>query len=225
MLPSLIYSCAGSPPMEGATPGICRTCGTAAVGLPWNAWVRDTFTDQDKLTGGTICCHACQFCFTDRNEILTRRTGKPKPQRMRNYSHFIVDGQWIALSKGDKRTMRDLLARQPEAAILAVSGQKHIIFRARPGWWQFEEQRLRPFPAELERLLPVVEQLYDGGFAKTDIESGRYPQHRILRFGVPAWQTAEASIRPLRGTARLELALFLAQREEKDDGDDTPADR
>jgi len=196
--------------------GVCRCCGLEGRGLHFEKWVPDTFTNWDSLRGGQIICEACQFCFTDRNEPLTRKTGKDKPQRMRNYSHFVTGkGEWIPCSKGDKRRMRELLADEPAVAIIAVSGQKHIIFRAQEGWWQFEEQTLRPFPADLARLLGIVEQLY-AGFSKADIETGRYPQHRIILFGVARWRELESEIKRARGTVRLSLALFLAQKEEDD---------
>jgi hypothetical protein len=211
----MIWSAAGRPAGDGLEHGVCRSCGCTGTGLPFDSWVRDTFTDWDKLRPGELVCHACQFCFTDRNDALTRLTGKDKPQRMRNYSHFVVGGKWMPLSKGDKRKMRKLLSSSPGVAIVAESGQKHIIFRAKPGWWQFEEQSLLPFPAELADLLDPVERLY-AGFSKAEIETGRYAQHRVLKFGVAEWGPLEAQIRPVRGTARLALALFLAQREEED---------
>lgn len=220
MASNRIWRAAGAPAGDGIIAGICRTCGFSATGSPWDEWVRDTFTDQDKLRPGEIVCYACQFCFTDRNEPLTKITGKDKPQRMRNYSHFVTGVTWTPLSKGQKREMRELLLASPDVAVIAESGQKHIIFRARPGWWQFEGHSLRPFPAELARLLPIVERLYNGGFSKADIETGRYPQHRIIKFGLVEWSQLEREVKPLRGSARLELALFLAQKEEDDESGD-----
>jgi hypothetical protein len=212
----IIWEAAGAPPLEGSKDGACRTCGARAVGMEFDTWVRSTFTDWDKLTGGEIICHACQFCFTDRNEQLTAITGKDKLQRMRNYSHFVSGGKWFPLSKGDKAVMRQLLMESPEVAVIAESGQKHLIFRARPGWWQFEDNCLLPFPGELQALLEVVDRLYAGGFAKAEIESGRYAQQRILQFGFEEWCELEARIRAKRGSYQLLLALFLAQRDQEE---------
>jgi hypothetical protein len=217
----ILYSAAGSPDYPGDAHGVCRTCGLDGEGLPFAKWVKPTFTDHDKLTAGEIICRACQFCFDDHVAELTRRVGKDKLQRMRNYSHFVVGGEWTPLSKGDKRRMRELLFADPDVAVIAVSGQKHIIFRARPGWWQIEEQSRRPFPRELAAVLDPVETLY-AGFAKAEIETGRYSQARILKFGFPRWRELDAAIKPLRGTPALELALFLAQREE--DESEQPGD-
>lgn len=89
--------------------------------------------DHDKLHDGSVVCHSCLFCFDDRSSALTTITGKDKPQRMRNYSHFVVNGRWHPLSKAAKPLMWQLLTQFPEVAVIAVSGQKHLIFRARPG--------------------------------------------------------------------------------------------
>lgn len=225
---TILYRAASIPPQAGDVIGTCRVCGDTGQGLAFEAWVRDTFMDWDKLVPGTILCQACQFAFAETSLLLAQRVGKDKPQRMRNYSHFVVGGEWRPISKGDKRQMADILLWQaPEVAIIAISGQKHLIFRALPGWWQIEEQATRPFPAQLIGTLGTIEQLYNAGFAKVEIETGRYSQARILAFGLAAWRPLEAVLRPLRGSLSLSLALFLAQKEAPDgslrDGDG-PAD-
>ncbi len=215
----ILYQAAGRPTMDGAETGVCRVCGAAGVGLVFDAWVRESFMDWDKLGPGEILCHACQFAFTDRSAPLGDRLQTGKPQRMRNYSHFVVGGVWYPVSKGDKRRMAEILLHlAPEVAVIAVSGQKHLIFRASPGWWQFEEQAVRPFPAQLATALQAVEALYGGGFAKSEIESGRYSQARIMAYGLAAWRAQEDIIKPLRGALSLALALFLAQRPQEEDG-------
>ena len=208
-----IYEAAGSPEMEGGVEGVCRGCGVAATGLLFERWVKDTFTNHDQLFQGSIICHACLFCFAEQNEVLTLKVGKPKLQKCRSYSHFIVDGQWHALSKGEKIQMKELIFQSPSVAIIAESGQKHLIFRAKPGWWQFEEQGMLPCPVVLHGLLANVESLYNAGASKTEIESGHYAQRTIRNIGIQAWRQMEAEIKPHRGSLPLSLALFLAQKE------------
>lgn len=214
----LIYRAAGEPEIahEGVA-GVCRACGAEGVGTPFGRWVRPTFNDHDKMLPGEIVCAACLFCFDEVSPLLTRMTGRDKMQRMRNYSHFVMDGRWIPLTKGEKRRMVELLRQEPEAAVIAVSGQKHIIFRARPGWWQIEEHGTLPFPDVLWPLMETVEALYNGGFGKGEIETGRYASHRMMKFGAGAFIELEARLRPHRGTLPLEFALFLAQKDETDD--------
>lgn len=201
--------------------GICRICGQTSSGIQFVDWVRPTFTDWDKLQPGTIICADCQFWFEERSKELACLVGKDKLQRMRNYSHFIVDGQWIPLSKGDKIRMAELLLGIPfpELAIVADSGQKHIAFRARrnppestSGWVQFEENALFVNPGDLCRLLYQIETLYDGGFAKYEIGSSTYNPYRIQRFGITAWYSIEEQLCHARGSLLFRLALFLAQK-------------
>lgn len=218
----MLYEAAGHPAMEGDVVGVCRACGETGTGVPFEDWVKDTFTNYGELRPGEILCQACQFAFDEHSALLAQRVGKDMPQRMRNYSHFVVAGEWIPLSKANKATMHNiLLNRSPDLAVIAISGQKHIIFRARPGWWQIEEQAVRPFPDDLREVLALVEELYQGGLSKGEIETGRYAQYRIMRFGFERWRKAEEALRPRRGGIAMQLAVFLAQKEESDgrDGD------
>ena len=215
----LLWKAANRPLGEGDASGTCRVCGLPGVGLSFTDWVRPTFTDWDKLQPGGILCQPCQFAFAEQSELLAARVSKEKPQRMRNYSHFVVGSEWVPLSKGDKAQMaRILLEESPEVAIVAVSGQKHIIFRAQPGWWQVEEQSCLADLPVLQRHLERVEALYNGGFSKGEIETGNYAQHRILKFGVGKWNAHEGSLRPFRQTALFQLAVFLAQKKGEQGG-------
>jgi hypothetical protein len=204
--------------------GQCKFCGQASEGLAFEKWVKLTFTDFDKLQVGEIVCNDCLFFFDEASAELAERMNKEKPQRMRNYSHFIVNGEWTPLSKGNKAQMRELLLGDvfPELAAIADSGQKHIVFRAtrnttgsKAGWVQFEEQKLYLKPDELRGLLAPVEKLYEE-FSKVEIESGDYAGYRILKFGMYRWLELENQIKAMRGKAIFSLALFLAQR--SDDG-------
>jgi len=218
----LIYASSNKPKYKNAH-GICRVCGAVRKGELFHKWVRPTFTDHDKLLDGDIVCNACLFCFDEQNLELTRRIGKDKPQRMRNYSHFVLNGEWLPLSKGDKDGMIRILAQRPETAVIATSGQKHIIFRAQLGWWQIEEQRSLPFPDTLFHLLGIVELMYSDGFSKGEIETGRYNQKRMLDFGLNRFMRLENELKPVRGALPLELAVFLSQKRKLDEYGRLPA--
>src|SRR5690606_32716206 len=131
MISHAIFKAAGEP--TGFTgeslseTGCCRLCGAGGAGVSFTDWVRPTFTDHDLLLPGEIVCKACLFCFQERTEWLMRRVGRDKPQRFRTYSHFVHQGTWHVLTKGDKEAMRALLAGDPDVALIAESGQKHII--------------------------------------------------------------------------------------------------
>jgi len=207
--------------------GICRICGQSGSGMAFEKWVRPTFTNRDLLFPGEIICDACTFWFEQQSTELQRRMGKDKPQRMQNYSHFVVAGEWMPLSKSDKSRMVELLLSNPfpELAAIADSGQKHIVFRARrnrpgqkSGWVQFEEQSLYVEPDELKALLGIIEELYDV-FSKSEIRTGEYKSYRIRDFGIDRWQKLDEQIRCQREKLLFSLALFLAQKR-SDDGSD-----
>jgi len=204
---------------------ICRICGEWGEGERFDDWVRPTFTDWDKLQPGDGICQTCLFWFDEQSEELAQRVEKDKKQRMRNYSHFLVGNEWIPLSKSDKPRMKALLFRSPfpTLAVIADSGQKHIIFRARQnfpdataGWVQFEEAAVYVRPSELAALLDTIEQLYVV-FSKSEIKTGNYAQHRIRKFGLERWHDLESAISVKRGGGLFQLALFLAQKGECDD--------
>jgi hypothetical protein len=208
---------------------ICRICGNDGIGSEWSSWVSDTFTNYDLLLPGEIICDDCRFWFGQKSDELQRRMRKDKPQKMQNYSHFIIGGEWRPVGKGDKSAMAQILTTPPfpEMAAVAVSGQKHLAFRARrnppggsAGWVQYEEQAVWVIQDDLRGLLKSIEALY-AGFSKSEIESGRYFPQRILRFGVDRWQELEACIKHKRSTVIFSLALFMAQRSE--DGNDEGA--
>ena len=169
MTPSdAVYRSAGAPAYQGDANGTCRLCGAAdAIGEPWGVWVKETFTGHDQLWPGAIVCRACLFCADDRNAALTVRTGREKPQRMRNYSHIVTaSGRWLPLMKNQKRELGAALldaVDPPIVAVVSLAGQKHLIMRARMGWWQIEESVMRPEPDRLAALLPPVEALYAAG--------------------------------------------------------------
>jgi len=200
--------------------GVCRFCGLEGRGMPFYKWVKPTFTDWDKLQPGSVACDECLFWFNERSEELAQRVGKEKPQRMRNYSHFIKDGEWTPLSKGDKARMAKMLLSTPfpELAAIAVSGQKHIVFRAprnapgqASGWVQVEEHSVFVEPEKLCALLDAIEELYKV-FSKGEIERGDYAAYRILKLGIERWQELESQLRTERGGQLFGLALFLAQK-------------
>lgn len=224
----LLYTAAGYEIIGSAEH--CWLCGGEAFDvIPLRQFIRPTFMDLDKAAApdSESVCGACAWCHVDRSAELAGRVGKSKLQRMRNYSHFITseDGQltWHPLSKADKRLMAKLLLSKPfpRLAVVAESGQKHIIFRAcinpagaGSGWVQFEERTMWSEPDRMRPLLGIMGRLLAGKFSKREIASGHYSQHRITKFGMKEFFTLEASLRQERGGETFALCLFLAQKEE-----------
>ena len=222
----LIHAAAGSPPYPADVAGHCRLCGAEGSGLPFAEWVKPTFTNWDLLRPGTIVCTACQFCTEHTSALLQARTGKDKPQRMVNYSHFVVGSEWLPLHKGQKAQMLAALRSSPAVAVIAVSGQKHLCFRARPGWWQIEELAARPDLARLEACLAPIQALYRI-FSKEEIAAETYAPHRMAQYaaayGMADLLAAQQVLRPHRGAQMFDLALYLAQKEADDGVERVPA--
>ena len=197
----------------------CRLCGSHEPGVPFAEWVKDTFTDFDRLLPGDTVCNDCLFWLDEKSTELMRRAGKDKLQKMRNYSHFVKGGQWTPYSKGDKAGMRRMLLEPPfpELAAIADSGQKHIVFKARrneigqsAGWIGFEEMPIWVEPDQLDERLTLLDEML-GIFSKGEIAGASYYPHRIMQYGLERWQVAEARVSHWRGSGLFALALFLAQ--------------
>jgi hypothetical protein len=200
-------------------------CGSLGDGEPFGKWVKPTFTDHDLLLPGDIICSDCLFWFDEKSERLAEMVGKNKAQRMRNYSHFIKNGVWTPLSKGDKWVMVEMLLSHPfpELAAIAESGQKHIVFRAEcnpvgssSGWVQFEEQSIFVVPDELSHLILLISGMLSS-FSKSEIDTGDYIQYRVISHGIDRWKEEERKIQDFRGSLLFNLALFLAQKGEENE--------
>jgi hypothetical protein len=197
-------------PIYGSIDGVCRITGKQSVGVPFNKWVRDTFTDIGNLHPGTIISNEAMFCFEEGSEYLQQKAGKDKPQRFRNYSHFVLNNEWHMKDKGQKEDMLTLTLSKPEICVIAETGQRHLVFKHKPGTWQFEDVTIYPDVDLLTYLHSLVYSLCCT-FSIDEVSSGQYSQHRILKHGVPYWRSAEDQIKEYRGTPIFLLSLFFAK--------------
>jgi len=199
-----------SQPIYGDTQGICRITGKESTGTPFHKWVRDTFTDIGSLHPGTIISNEAMFCFEEGSEYLQQKAGKDKPQRFRNYSHFVLNNEWHMKDKGQKSDMLTLLVSKPEICVIAESGQRHLLFKHKPGTWQFEDQTIYPDVDFLMYLHSLVYSLCCT-FSIDEVLSGQYSQHRIIKHGASLWREAESKLKQHRGTPMFSLSLFFAK--------------
>lgn len=81
----LVYRIGGNNIKYGAQKGICRITGKESIGISFNEWVKDTFTDHSSLFPGTIISNEALFCFDECSDIVMVQSGKEKPQRFRTY--------------------------------------------------------------------------------------------------------------------------------------------
>ncbi len=199
-------------PVFGETRGMCRVLGREAVGVPFSDWVKDTFTDTNLLFPGNIISNEAYFCFLDDNKYLQQKLGRSEMTRFRNYSHFVVNGNWYVFTKAQKKSMYLLLIEEdPEIAVISDSGQRHLVFRHRVGTWQLEDTIIERDKDLLVRLKTNMDLLLQEGFSKDEIQSGKYHQRKILRAGLNSWQLLERVIQNYRGSKIFDRALWLSQ--------------
>lgn len=206
----------------------CYLCGGPAFDpQPITRLLKSTFTDYNVARGdaGAGICAACAWWMQDKNTDLQTLLGRDKPQKARNYSLFLApDGAGEAkrthvLSKAQKREMASLLLSEqgiPDVAVIAVSGQKHLVFKARvnppgqrAGWVLYEEQHLWLDRLQFGELFDAVQALYRSGYSKEAIETGRYTFYPDSDRTV--WRMYEPLVRARRGSIELSLAVYLAQ--------------
>lgn len=205
----IIYACSNKP-VYGDIAGICRITGENSKGLLFNKWVKDTFTDLGYLKPGNIISNEALFCFDEASAVLQEKTGKDKLQRFRNYSHFVLNGEWFIKDKGQKEDMMNILLQCPEICVISESGQRHLVFKHQPGNWQYEDISIQPDIALFSFLQSRIHQM-SGTFSNDEIKSGGYLQYRIIKFGFTAWKKIEDEIKPYRGAALFDLALFFSK--------------
>lgn len=211
----------------------CWLCGgpTSGVGWPWQLAVAETFTNHTLAacpTSQTIC----QPCAAFASKATWERYAAERPElglktghamSWRCYSHLFVAPEHHECPT--RARWRELLLDPPEPpflAIVAESGQKHLIFRGRIARSrdvfpvQFEERSIWLQRAVFADCLIALERLYTLGFSKDSILSGRYHQGQMHAVGLRTWRQAEEALAPYRHTHPLLLALvgFVAQKQE-----------
>lgn len=197
------------PPLEQVPDTTCWLCGgdTKGIGLPTKKRILDTFTDHSwaRGQGSKSLCSGCSFCLSIRE--------------MRNYS---ILASPAGLRHPSRQDWREILFTPPEPPFvicLAVSGQKHLTFKAPVNYSReiftvaLEEQMIEVRPEQYSKCLKAVEALYVY-FTKEEISAGRYSQNRIRQCGMDHFMKLEEQLTPWRRSRLFELALYVAQRQE-----------
>lgn len=204
-----IYKIGGENIQYGTTPGTCRITGAKSHGILFSKWVKDTFNDWNSILPGSIISNEALFCFDEASEILKKKTGKDKLQRFRSYSHIIHNNEWFCLTKADKPQIFNLISNGASLVCLAESGQKHILFKHRPGFWQIENDFVYPDIDKFIVLHSHMCNLFAAGFSQQEIISGQYKNFRIIKAGHELWSHYENLINPFRGSALFDFCSFM----------------
>jgi len=139
-------------------------------------------------------------------------------EKFRSYHHFGGDYlPWEVATDSDKARIRQILLSPPKGAYAAVigDGQKHGAIYAEPGFGPVDcavyfvpaGATLRYDPVTLATQIHAVEQLVLAGADDAHIVSGRYQRPGIAMQS--ALILAEPVVRPIRGSALLDLCLYF----------------
>lgn len=195
-----IYQIGAQGATFGNIKGICRITGKQATGLPFDKWVKDTFTDHGALLPGNIISNEALFCFEEKSEIIQKLTGRDKPQCFRTYTHIVANGRWYLLTKADKALMVQLITEHDlEIVVLSDSGQKHLLFKHRTGMWQLEEMQIMPNLPVFNHLHTNMMALLAMGFSQEEVKRGQYAPYKLMKADRDAWRRHENEIAPYRG--------------------------
>lgn len=204
-----IYLICSNKKRYGETKGKCRITGKESEGILFTKWVRDTFTDLAFLKPGTIISNEAMFCFDEASEIVQQKTGKEKLQRFRTYSHIIKKGEWFCCTKANKQQIYEMIIAGAELVCLTDSGQKHVLFKHKPGMWQLDDVYLMPDVELLKTLHGNMCELMKLGFSQAEIISGNYNSGRIMKSGLCVWKAYEDIIKKYRDTAIMQFAGWM----------------
>lgn len=205
----LIYNVGSNNIIYGTDKGICRITGKESTGVKFDKWVRDTFNDHHNLYPGTIISNEAMFCFDEASEIVQKKTSRDKPQRFRTYSHIIKNGVWHCLTKADKRLIFDLIINGSELVCLTDTGQRHILFKHRIGFWQLDDLFIKPNVELLKELHLHMCELLSYQFSQTEIITGNYSTGRLIKAGLENWKQHEDVIKSHRGSGIFDFTSFM----------------
>ena len=190
----LIYNVSKTTKKYGDVKGHCCVLDKKAVGLPLNKWIRKSFTDVQNLGGGDIVSNEALFCFDEANEEVQKRANKEKPQHFRTYSHIVHDDNWYCLTKADKRKMYELIIREAELVSLSDSGQKHLVFKHKRGFWQLEELYIKPNIAIFQYIHNLMSDLLKLEFNQFEIYQGNYSSKNLMKVDLKKWKQLEKEL-------------------------------
>jgi len=206
----IVYNAANTFIQYGDTQGVCCITGKVGIGHPFKKWVKDTFTNLDVLYQGEIISNEAIFCFEEKSELIQSKTGRDKPQKFRSYCHIVTnENQWICLTKADKQKIVCILQQSPMLVCLTDSGQKHVLFKNKPPFWQLDDSHVMPNIVDFNFLHSTMMELLELGFSQTEIKTGKYYHSRILSVGISLWQNLEDKISQRRGEPIFDFAAWL----------------
>lgn len=197
------------PAEEGKLAGQCWLCGCETkTGHPKKKIIKPTFTDHDLATipWSDVVCDHCAWALSYRE--------------LRNYSILATGDELYHPSRIETREVLLQPPKPPFLICVAESRKIWLHFKAKVNLSnkrfsvRMDNLDVIASPEQFKNLLEPIEELYQT-FIKAEIKFGNYQSHRIKEFGLDRWEQLESIIAPMRKSSLFQLALFVAQREEK----------
>lgn len=197
-------------PRHGDVEGICRITGIKGTGVPFVKWVKKTFTDWAYLHEGDIISNEAAFCFCELSPIMQEKTGRDKPQNFRTYSHIITkDDDWLCLTKADKKRIVGILQDDPKVVCLTDTGQKHLYFKHRDGFWQLDELHILPDLKLFNAIHSFMMQCIEKGYNQNEIKTGDFKYTTIKKIGMSNHIEIKEKLETWRGQPIFDFAAWL----------------
>lgn len=220
------------PPVTPDPGPVCWLCGGATGGVGWRQRdaIPPTYTNHTLavVPSSTAVCQPCAAMgsketwgrYVAAHPDAGLKTGHAMSWRC--YSHLFAETGHECPTRSRWRAILLDPPVPPFLAIMALSGQKHLIFRGQVAhsrdWFavQLEEQRVWIERRRFAACLNDVEIVLNLGFSRDGILTGRYHPAQLLKIGPAVWRPLEQAIARWRYTAPalLGLAVHVAQREE-----------
>lgn len=201
-------------------------CGDDAVSL--RTAIPETFClpEQSQQPTSEMVCYPCAALASKKtfDEYAAKRPEMGlKPgyaTSWRNYSHVVFADQHYC---PDRASWREWLLNppaQPFLFVMAVSSQKHLIYRSRVSgsrdqyFVQMEDDLIAVNRGDFNDCLIAFENLYHAGFSKVQIETANYNQKTVFQVGMSKWRELDKTIQPFRKNhpMLIQLASFVAQK-------------
>jgi hypothetical protein len=248
----VLHSLAGSPEMPGfgavQGPPPCRICGLPVVrGQKFAAWLPPTATDWSCWQGPPEAVYICEPCAWVRSgkpsTAVPWTPGAALTTSLRLYSHVWDDvhgWRWATLS--GKRFIRDeflrSLALPRGTPFLGVFSDGGLTAKQSLAYARINHtgQTAAEVVLDIERvaiqltrsgtwpMLELVQEAYQAGWSKAEIEAGQANANRIKALGVALCDGLARRLRRFVGNPELALAVWMAQREEETSGAVEPDD-
>lgn len=204
-----IYQLGANGKIYGEIKGVCRITGKESIGIPFEKWVKKTFTDWTFLKPGTIISNEAAFCFDEASDIVAKKAGKEKKQRFRTYSHVVSNNKWYCLTKADKEKIYNFIIKDAELICLTDTGQRHMLFKHRPGFWQLDEMYVKPDIPLFKKIHKLMSDMLCLDFSQTEIITGDFKQYRIMNAGLANWKKIEDQLKVYRGSEIFKLTSWM----------------